>query len=70
MRQSSVLLLLLTAGFIGGFIGYCYALIDWVQDVLSGVYADHHVEAMLETTALGLYTYLAFRFLRSSRIRF
>lgn len=70
MRQSSLLLFLLTAGVMGGFMGYCYALIDWVQDVQTGVYADNHVEALSETAALGLYTYLAFRFLRSSRIRF
>ena len=68
MRQNLPLILLLTAGFTG-FIGYCYALIDWVQDVLTGVYACHHVEAILETTALGVYTYLAIRFLLSTRIR-
>lgn len=61
--------LLLTVSLVG-FIGYCYALIDWVQDVLTGVYADNHVEAILDTMALGVYTYLARRFLRSIRIRF
>ena len=46
------------------FAGYCAALIDWVEDVRTGVYVINHLEAFWETFALGLYTFLAFRFLR------
>lgn len=68
MRQTLLLTLLLTAGFMG-FIGYCYALIDWIQDVQTGVYAHNYPEAILETTALGVYTYLALRFILRTQIR-
>lgn len=52
-----------------GFIGYCCALLDWLQDLQTGVYAQNYQEAIGETAALGVYTYLAIRFLRSTRIR-
>ena len=64
MRSALLPVLLLTISLIG-FTGYCYALIDWVQDVQTGVYERNYIEAIVETTALGLYSYLAIRFLRS-----
>ncbi len=68
MRPTLYLTLLLMVGLVG-FIGYCYALLDWLLDLQSGVYSRNHPEAVLETGALGVYTYLAIRFLRSTRIR-
>ena len=64
MRQSLLVILLITASLIC-FLGYCAALIDWVEDYRTGVYQRHHVEAALETSALALYTYLAIRFINS-----
>ena len=68
MRPIIYLTLLLIVSFTG-FIGYCYALIDWLQDLRNDVYSRNHPEAVLETGALGVYTYLAIRFLLSTRIR-
>lgn len=64
MRQTLSLFLLI-AGFVIGFTGYCAAVIDWVQDVTTGVYGRNHREALLESAAIGLYSYAAIRFLRS-----
>ena len=61
MRPTLSLILLLF-GCLIGFTGYCFALIDWVQDVQTGVYERDHLEATLETSALLVYTYSAFRF--------
>lgn len=47
------------------FIGYCAALIDWVQDYQSGLYGRESVEAALETGAILLYTYIGIRFIKS-----
>ena len=63
MRQATYFLLLV-AGSLICFGGYCAALIDWLQDLRTGVYEQHHGEAFLETTALSLYTYLGIRFLK------
>lgn len=49
-------------------VGYWVALLDWIKDTRTGVYATHHLEALGETFALVLYTFLAVRFLRN-RIR-
>ncbi|SFE59984.1 hypothetical protein [Spirosoma endophyticum] len=62
MRQASSILLFIVAGIIC-FSGYCMALIDWVQDARTGVYESNYTEAVLETSALVIYTYLAMRFL-------
>lgn len=64
MTQQTRLVLLLTASFMC-FIGYCAALIDWVQDYQSGLYGRESVEAALETGAILLYTYIGFRFVKS-----
>jgi hypothetical protein len=61
MRQTLSLILLLLCCFIG-FTGYCFALIDWVRDVQTGVYERNHLEAIYETLALLVYTYFAVRF--------
>ena len=54
--------LLLIAGLLLALLGYCAALIDWLQDYSSGYYAYHRVEQVLETAALLVYTYLGVRF--------
>ncbi|GAB4043229.1 hypothetical protein GCM10028774_58020 [Spirosoma jeollabukense] len=45
------------------FAGYCWALIDWVQDYKTGVYALERWEAFYESLALLIYTALAVRFM-------
>lgn len=64
MRQL-LLIVILFIGSIASFVGYCAILIDWVHDLSSGVYSNNRLEAVLETTALFLYTYMAIRFMRS-----
>ncbi|UFH57991.1 hypothetical protein [Spirosoma sp. KNUC1025] len=60
---------LFVLGSLLSIVGYSAAMIDWVQDYRSGVYAHHPLEAILETGALLLYTYLGIRFIHR-RIRF
>ena len=62
MRQTLGVILLLSA-VLAGFMGYCAALIDWVSDVKTGVYVQHQEEALWETSALVLYTWLGVRFI-------
>ena len=57
-----LLLLLITLGALAAFIGYCAALLDWIQDYTGGVYGQNYMEAVLETSALAVYTYLGIRF--------
>lgn len=47
------------------FLGYCAALIDWVQDYQSGLYGRELGEASMETGAILLYTYSGIRFAKS-----
>lgn len=63
MRQA-ILIILLIAGSLLAFLAYCAALIDWVQDAQTGVYERNHWEALAETLALVVYTYLAIRFIK------
>ncbi|WP_229379415.1 hypothetical protein [Fibrella forsythiae] len=56
--------LLLLASTIG-FVGYCAALIDWIQDYSTGFYRRAWLEATLETSALVIYSYAGIRFLKS-----
>ncbi|WP_461112727.1 hypothetical protein [Spirosoma jeollabukense] len=63
MRQASSIFLFIVVGIIC-FGGYCVALIDWVQDAKTGVYESNYIEAVLETSALVIYTYLAMRFMK------
>ncbi|QDK81596.1 hypothetical protein EXU85_24480 [Spirosoma sp. KCTC 42546] len=58
----SFVLFLLGLGALLGFAGYCYALIDWVQDYRTGVYHREPFEACCETSALVVYTVLGLRF--------
>lgn len=63
MKQSLFIVLLISCS-IAGLIGYCAALIDWVQDYRTGVYERNHGEAFFETVALCLYTFFGLRFLK------
>ncbi|GAB4044495.1 hypothetical protein [Spirosoma jeollabukense] len=63
-RRQALFALLLAIGSLTCFAGYCTALIDWVQDYKTGVYERNHLEAFLETGALGFYTFLGIRFMR------
>ncbi|RIV27141.1 hypothetical protein DYU11_02155 [Fibrisoma montanum] len=64
MRQS-LILLCVVFGVLACFIGYCAALIDWVQDIRSGLYQTNYREAFWETVALLAYNVLAVKFLAS-----
>lgn len=57
-----LLLLLVSIGALLAFIGYCAALVDWIQDLSGGVYQQNTMEALLETSGLIIYTYLGIRF--------
>jgi hypothetical protein len=56
-------LILFSGCIIVCFTGYCWALIDWVQDYKTGVYDVDYWEAFYETSALFIYTALAIRFM-------
>lgn len=56
--------LMFMAGVLLGFLWYCAALIDWVQEYSSGYYVYHRLEEVLETAALVTYTYFGIRFCR------
>lgn len=62
MRHLFIVLLLL--GSLLAFTGYCFAILDWVQDFRTGAYGRNHAEAFLETAGLLVYTYLAIRFIK------
>ena len=47
------------------FAAYCLSVVDWVQDLQTGVYRQNRMEGVLETGAQILYLYLAVRFVRS-----
>ncbi len=64
MRQL-LFIVILIIGSVASFAGYCAVLIDWLQDLSNGIYANNRLEAALETAALFLYTYLAVRFMKS-----
>jgi hypothetical protein len=61
--KNHLLVILLITGALVCFTGYCFALIDWVQDMRTGVYHSDHFEAFYETSAIVLYTTLALRFI-------
>lgn len=63
MRQ--IVFFFLCVSSIACFIGYCAAMIDWIQDVKTGVYQQNYGEAFIETLLLLTYTYLAVQFIRS-----
>lgn len=67
MRQTFAMIALVVGGLLC-FGGYCLILIDWVQDYRLGVFRKNWLEAVLETGALGLYTFLAIRFLKTKRL--
>jgi hypothetical protein len=69
MRHSCLLLILLLGGLLS-LSGYYLAWIDWLDDIQTGVYARHRLEAFWETSALIIYTYLAVRFANSKLPRF
>ncbi|WP_461117007.1 hypothetical protein [Spirosoma jeollabukense] len=60
----SLSILGLVIGSLVCLFGYCAALIDWVQDYKTGVYASHQMEAVLETGAILLYSCGGFEFVR------
>ena len=64
MRQTVFVLVLIIASLLS-LAGYCLALLDWVNDVQEGIYQRNHLEAVLETSALALYTYLGIRFTKN-----
>lgn len=57
-----LLVLLVSIGALTAFVGYCAALVDWIQDFSGGIYSQDYREAVLETSGLFIYTYLGIRF--------
>ena len=62
MKRQALLILLIVIS-LAGFSIYCYAWIDWVQDLSGGVYTTNIWEGSYETTALLIYTAAALRFM-------
>jgi hypothetical protein len=62
MKNHLIVILLITGSLVC-FTGYCFALIDWAQDMRTGVYRSKHFEAFYETAAIVLYTTLGLRFM-------
>ncbi|MVM35958.1 hypothetical protein GO755_38450 [Spirosoma sp. HMF4905] len=67
MKNSLLIIAFLLAGLLG-FAIYCWALIDWIQDYRTGIFARDHNEAIRDTGGILLYSYAGFRFLRSRTI--
>lgn len=65
MRRLIYTLMLLTGALLA-FVGYCAALIDWIQEYSSGYYTDHRIEQGLETAGIVIYTYWGIRFCRKN----
>ncbi|WP_460910638.1 hypothetical protein [Spirosoma areae] len=63
MRQTLVILAVIMGSLASLFL-YCAALIDWVQDYRTGIYAKDYTEAVVETSAIFIYSYTGYRFLR------
>ncbi|RRB18081.1 hypothetical protein [Larkinella knui] len=64
MRQSRWVILILLSSLLC-LIAYGLSVIDWVQDMQTGVYSQNRLEGFLETSAQVSYLYFAIRFLRS-----
>ncbi|MVM41137.1 hypothetical protein GO730_31320 [Spirosoma sp. HMF3257] len=64
MRQRLILLGIVIGTLIGLFL-YCVALIDWVQDYKTGVFAADHIEAIRDTLGILIYSGAGFIFLKS-----
>lgn len=63
LMKQRVLALLMMAGDLACFTGYCFAWLDWIRDLTEGIYARNQQEAALETSALMAYSYGAIRFM-------
>ena len=61
MRHKLIMVFVLT-GCLLFFTGFCLALIEWAGDCKACFYERNFGEVILETLAIGLYTYLAIRF--------
>lgn len=64
MRQALTITVLILGGLLS-ITGYSMAIIDWLQDIQEGVYRENPFEAVLETSAIVFYTFLAVRFTRN-----
>ncbi|WP_421825522.1 hypothetical protein [Larkinella sp.] len=64
MRNVLWFIVLLMTSLLG-VAAYGMSVVDWVQDVRTGVYQQNRVEGILETGAQILYLSCAVRFLRS-----
>lgn len=61
MRRTWLLVLIILSS-LAAFVGYCAAIVDWIQDYSGGIYKQNFIEAILETSALAVYTCLGIRF--------
>lgn len=62
--QQRLVLLGIIIGTLIGLIIYCMALIDWIQDYKTGVFATDHMEAIRDTVGILIYSGAGFIFLR------
>lgn len=62
MRQSFLMMSSMLAGLLG-FMGYCWLLIDWYQDMKYGRYEREPLETIVESGVIIAYCYVAFRFI-------
>ena len=60
MRHKLIMVFVLT-GCLLFFTGFCLALIEWAGDCKACFYERNFGKVILETLAIGLYTYLAIR---------
>jgi hypothetical protein len=62
--RKSLIILGTVIGSLVCLLVYCAMLIDWVQDYKTGLYVANHAEALLETTAILVYTVGGFTFFK------
>ncbi|WP_155297166.1 hypothetical protein [Spirosoma aerolatum] len=63
MRQSLLMMSSVLASLLG-FMGYCWLLIDWYQDMKYGHYEREPLETIVESGVIIAYCYVAFRFIQ------
>ena len=66
MTMRRLIYSLLLTGAVLAFVGYCGALLDWIQAYSSGYYSHHRLEQGLETAGIVLYSYWGIRFCRKN----
>lgn len=66
MKNDKILLRIVLASLVL-FVGYCWILIDWFQDMNAGRFENEPQDWVLEVGVVLAYCYLAFRFFQSKQ---